>query len=148
MARCRFALLVRAFACTALCSLSACPGTLDNKESFLVDAGGTDNPDSSSDACGDVVTRIFAPSCGSSGCHGGTAPQQSLDLVSSGLAARVVGARGKTCSGTLADPENPAGSLLYTKLLSPPACGAQMPLAQAPLSSADAACVLAWIAAQ
>ena len=36
----------------------------------------------------------------------------------------------------------------YTKLSSHPPCGAQMPLAQPPLGSADLACVLAWIAAQ
>jgi len=140
------------FACAALGTLSGCPGTLDNKEAFLVDAGigGTDSGGggSGNGPCGDVPTRIFAPSCGSNGCHGATAPQQGLDLISPGVATRVVAVRAKTCSGTLADPENPAGSLLYTKLLSPPMCGAQMPLAQPPLSTADVACVLSWIAAQ
>ena len=142
-------LAVALFACAALCTLSGCPGTLDNKESFLVDAGpdgGGAGPGSG--ACGDVPARIFAPSCGTNGCHGATAPQQGLDLSSPGVATRVVGVRAKTCSGTLADPENPAGSLLYTKLLSPPMCGAQMPLAQPPLSNADTACVLGWIAGQ
>jgi len=64
------------------------------------------------------------------------------------VASRVVGVQAKACLGTLADPDNPTGSLLYTKLAARPACGAQMPLAQPPLSSADATCVLDWIAAQ
>jgi len=131
-----------------LCLLTGCPGKLDDKEAFLAAA----NPENASDAdagpCGDVTTRIFVPSCGDTGCHGRTAPQQGLDLVSPGVASRVVGVSAKACAGALADPENPEGSLLYTKLLPRPACGSQMPLARPPLSSTDAACVLAWIAAQ
>ncbi len=127
-------------------ALSGCPGTLDDKERFLVDAGPVDGPDAG--GCGDVPARIFVPSCGDNGCHGANAPQQGLDLVSAGLNGRVVGVQAKTCSGILADPQNAAGSLLYTKLLTRPACGSQMPLAREPLSDADVACVLAWIAAQ
>lgn len=127
-------------------ALSGCPGTLDNKERFMVDAGSLDDPDAG--GCGDVPTRIFVPSCGDNGCHGATAPQQGLDLVSSGLNARIVGVQAKTCSGILADPQNPAGSLMYTKLLTRPQCGSQMPLAREPLSDADVACVLAWISTQ
>lgn len=132
-------------ACLLATVLSGCPGTLDDKGRFLVDAG-AEEPDAG--GCGDVPTRIFVPSCGTNGCHGATAPQQGLDLVSAGLTARLVGVQAKTCSGILADPQNPAGSLLYTKLLTRPACGSQMPLAREPLSDADTACVLAWIAAQ
>lgn len=130
--------------CLLLLLSTGCPGTLDDKQRFLVDASSNDAPDAS--ACGDVPTRIFAKSCGGSGCHSANAPQQGLDLVSSGIESRLVGVQAKGCAGTLADPENPAGSVLYTKLLTRPACGAQMPLAQPPLSSADATCVLEWIA--
>ena len=131
----------------ALAVLAGCPGKLNDKARFLVDldAGG-DAGDAG--PCGDVPTRIFVPSCGSNGCHSATAPQQGLDLVSPGVASRVVGVQAKVCAGTLADPDNPAGSLLYTKLATRPACGAQMPLAQPPLGNADAACVLDWIASQ
>jgi hypothetical protein len=101
-----------------------------------------------SDACGDVVTRIFVPSCGGTGCHNDTSPQQDLDLVSPGVAARVVGVTGKQCLQLLADPQNPEQSLLYQKLSVRPDCGAQMPLARPALSSTDVACVLSWIAAQ
>ena len=134
-------------ACAAICTLSACPGTLDDKERFLVDSN-TGGMDSGGGECGDVPTRIFVASCGDTGCHGATAPQQGLDLVSAGLTTRVVGVQAKSCSGILADPQNPAGSLLYSKLLTKPKCGSQMPLARPPLSDADQQCVLAWIAAQ
>jgi hypothetical protein len=146
--------------------LLGCPGTLDNKERFLVDAGhssgGGDDAgapveagsDAAADAdpntgpCGDVVARIFVPSCGGTGCHGTIGAQQDLDLVSPGVAERVVGVSGTGCLSTLADPADPEGSLLYQKLSPTPPCGSPMPLARPALSEADAACVLAWIAAQ
>ena len=74
--------------------------------------------------------------------------QQDLDLVSPGLASRVVGVVAKGCSVMLADPADPEGSLIYQKLSPTPPCGAPMPLARPPLSRAEVACVLAWIAAQ
>jgi len=116
---------------------AACPGRLRDKDRFLGEAGA---------ACGDVVANVFVPKCGSSNCHGGSAPQQGLDLVSAGVATRVVGVTAKACAATLADPEDPEASLLYTKLAPNPPCGGQMPLAQPPLSDAEAACVLKWIA--
>ncbi len=123
--------------------LAGCPGTLEDKERFLVDGAMTGNG-----GCGDVPTRIFVPSCGGIGCHGVTAPQQGLDLESPGVAARVIGVRAKVCSGLLADPANPDGSLIYGKLLDPPPCGARMPLARPSLSLADIECVKAWIVAR
>jgi len=153
--------------------LVGCPGTLEHKERFLVDAGNAGNAsgghsgttggddaappaEAGSDAgmesdagpCGDVVERIFVPSCGGTGCHGATGPQQDLDLVSPGVAARVVGVPGIGCSSTLADPANPESSLIYQKLSPTPPCGSPMPLARPALSDEEAACVLAWIAAQ
>jgi hypothetical protein len=136
--------------CFVLLALTGCPGTLTDKDRFLTDAGAdiVAPVDTGTGACGDVVARIFQPQCGNTGCHGALAPQQGLDLVSAGVAARVVGVNGTECSGLLANPASPETSLLYTKLSSHPPCGAQMPLAANPLSGADAACVLAWIAAQ
>ncbi len=143
----------------ALCLFTGCPGTLDDKESFLRypnglagAGGGAGVPVTASGGgpadCGDVVARVLTPNCGGSGCHGDVAPQQDLDLVSPGVASRVVGVSGKICTSVLADPMNPESSLIYQKLATNPACGAQMPLARPPLSTADAACLLAWIAAQ
>ena len=147
--------------------LTGCPGTLDHPERFLLavagapGSGGGDSAaragaDAGSDAdagpdngpCGDVVTRIFIPSCGGTGCHGANGPQQDLDLVSPGVAARVVGVPGTGCVSILADPTNPEASLIYQKLSPTPPCGSPMPLARPALSDDDAACVLAWIAAQ
>lgn len=158
-------LAARAALVGALAALSACPGELSNKAEFEAyeashgDAGaGTMSQAGTSSAtagsagsgtCGDVVTRIFVPSCGGTGCHSAVAPQQGLDLVSPGVASRVVGVSAKQCLQMLVDPANPEQSVMYTKLLTRPDCGtAQMPLARPPLSSADVACVLGWIAAQ
>ena len=132
----------------ALAALGGCPGTLENKylyEDALEDAG---NVSTDAGPCGNVITRIFVPSCGDTGCHGAVAPQQGLDLVSPGVASRVVGVTGKGCPVTLADPSAPEQSLIYTKLSPTPSCGSPMPLARAPLTDDDIACVLAWIAAQ
>jgi len=147
---------------SALCLLTGCPGELANKAEFEAyaaahgDAGATNEAGTSSGvaggagngACGDVVARVFVPTCGGTGCHSATAPQQALDLVSPGLPSRVVGVQSKQCLQVLVDPQNPEQSLMYQKLLTKPACGAQMPLARPALSSSDVACVLAWIAAQ
>jgi len=130
----------------ALLGATGCPGKLQDKERFLLDSGAVG--DDAGGGCGDVVARIFVPRCGGGGCHGPTAPQQGLDLVSAGVAARVVGMPALSCAATLADPDDPASSFLYTKLSASPPCGSQMPLAQLPLSAADAACILAWIADQ
>jgi hypothetical protein len=145
--------------------LTGCPGTLAHPEHFLLavagassgdaaapvagsDAGTEAGPGPDSGPCGDVVTRIFIPSCGGTGCHGAVGAQQDLDLVSPGVADRVVGVQGTGCISTLADPTDPEGSLIYQKLLPTPPCGSPMPLARPALSDEDMACVLAWIAAQ
>ena len=130
--------------CGALAALNGCPGTLDDKARFL-DGGGGGGVGGN---CADVPGQIFAPTCGGTGCHGPMSPQQGLDLASPGVAARVVGVHGKTCTGVLADPANPGGSLLYTKVLPGVACGAQMPLARPVLPQADVDCIKIWIQAQ
>jgi hypothetical protein len=157
------------FGAVVLVALAGCPGKLSNKEAFVAwaadhEGAGAAPPSeagapaemptagmagsTATDPCADVVERIFIPSCGGTGCHSATGSQQGLDLVSEGVASRVVGVSGTTCLQTLADPADPEGSLLYQKLLPMPGCGAQMPLARPPLGSADIACVKSWIAAQ
>lgn len=168
----RSAYWYRSFALASSLGLGAlllvgCPGTLDDKERFLVDAGSAGSAGAAGNAtgggedagttldsgpdlgpCGDVVARIFVPSCGGTGCHGPSGAQQDLDLVSPGVAARVVGVSGIGCSAVLADPANPEGSLIYQKLSPTPPCGSPMPLARPALTDEDVACVRAWIAAQ
>jgi hypothetical protein len=150
----------------SLSLLTGCPGELSNKDEFVAyaaahpstggsaatmgEAGAPAVTAGTSNAspCGDVVTRIFVPTCGGTGCHSAAASQQGLDLVSPDVASRVVGVSAKVCGSVIADPQNPQASLMYQKLLPLPKCGAQMPLARPPLSSSDVACVLEWIAAQ
>lgn len=145
--------------------LAGCPGELANKAEFeayaaahgdagapaMMNEAGTSSGTAGSagnGACGDVVTRIFVPTCGGTGCHSAMAPQQGLDLVSPDVASRVVGKLSNQCLQVLVDPQNPEQSLMYQKLMTKPACGAQMPLARPALSSTDVACVRDWIAAQ
>ena len=55
-------------------TLAGCPGTLEDKylyEDALEDAG---NVTTDAGPCGNVITRIFVPSCGDTGCHGAVAP--------------------------------------------------------------------------
>ena len=170
--RSAIALLFTLTSTFALSTLTGCPGTLADRQRFLdaINAGGSagsagqgnggkagedttanetaGEAGADSGPCGDVVARIFEPSCGGTGCHGSVAAQQDLDLVSPGVASRVVGVTGTGCSVTLADPADPEASLIYQKLSPTPPCGSPMPLARPALSDQDAACVLAWIAAQ
>lgn len=137
----------------ALGLLTGCPGKLDDKERFVAYAathtdGGSSLAGGGVGGCGDVPTRIFVARCGDTGCHSSASPQQDLDLVSPGVAARVVGIAAQECTGILVDPDDPESSVLYKKLATKPPCGAQMPLVRIPLSGADVACVLGWIAAQ
>jgi hypothetical protein len=69
-------------------------------------------------------------------------------LVWRGFAGGLVGVSAWGGPATLADPEDPESSLLYTKLAPKPPCGSQMPLAREALSDAEAACVLEWIVGQ
>jgi hypothetical protein len=65
------------------------------------------------------------------------------------VAARVVGQLAQECDGILADPQDPAGSILYRKLESTPPCGARMPFGSGnELSDAEIACVKSWIGEQ
>jgi hypothetical protein len=132
-------------------AMAGCPGSLDNKADFL-DAGFTSasatTGTGSVDPCGDVPVDILAAKCGGSGCHGTKNPQNGLDLESPDVATRVVGVAAKLCPGTLAKPSDPTSSVIYTKLLSTNACGAQMPLARPALSQKEIDCIKTWIGNQ
>jgi hypothetical protein len=118
--------------------LAGCPGTLENPERFR------------EGFCPDIPGEMFPQRCAATGCHGGLEPAAMLDLQSPGVAARLAGvpAAGDDCSGmgTLADPADPEASLLYTKTLESPPCGARMPMVGAPLTEHDRQCLLDWIA--
>ena len=134
-------------------ALGGCPGTLDNKAEFL-DGGaaagtGSSTGTGSGGPCGDVPVDILASKCGGTSCHGPKSPQLGLDLESPGVASRVVGVSAKICSGLLANPGDPAASVMYTKLLANTSCGgARMPSGRPPLGPTEIECVKSWIIEQ
>lgn len=131
-----------ALTCVAL--LAGCPGKLRDPERF--GDGGVDGGGGGSD-CGDVPVDILAAKCAGSSCHSGSTPAQKLDLVLPDVAKRVVGVQATECKGPLADPSDPEGSVLYTKVAPGSTCGSRMPLG-ASLSDAEIACIKEWIGAQ
>jgi hypothetical protein len=130
-------------ALSSIALLAGCPGKLREPERFLdggvVDGGGSN--------CPDVPTEVFAKKCAGSTCHSGSTPASDLDLVSADVASRVVGKTALACKAPLADPEDPAASVIYIKVSPGDMCGSRMPLGAA-LSDEEIACVKDWIADQ
>ena len=102
----------------------------------------------------DVYTTILQPTCSSHHTAGGA--DSFLDFSSKASAyASLVGvkASGPACGTNEAGPVetrvvagSPSLSLLYQKVSqSTPPCGSQMPLNEAPLSSADQVKIQSWI---
>ncbi len=152
------------------------PGELDNKEEFerlllgdggLLDggarpgsggrggasggggasgaSGGTNAPaQGCAEACEIIETR-----CATAGCHSAMNPQGMLDLASPNIATRLKDKAGTTAGCTtekLYVEGKPEESIIYGKLLNPPACGTiRMPVGL-PLKDDEIACVLRWLA--
>lgn len=92
------------------------------------------------------IPALFEIRCGGEICHSaGISTAADLDLTSPGVEARVAGQLGTSCAGVLAEPADPAGSLLYLKVLDTPSCGARMPLNGGPLSDFERTCLRDWI---
>ncbi len=116
--------------------LTACPSDVEDPERFLI----------TPEQCEQVEQLIFAPRCGNAACHETSKPAAGLDLVSAGLASRVLAARSERCSNRpLVDPAGPGESFLVQKLGTGVRCGSRMPLARKPLSDEEAACVIQWV---
>lgn len=76
------------------------------------------------------LDRLFRESCAGGACHGDDgSPAGSLDLVSAGAIERMIHAPSTVCEWMdLIVPGDPENSLLYLKLMEPPAlCGEPMP---------------------
>jgi hypothetical protein len=94
---------------------------------------------------------LIAKRCG--GCHGDRMPSKGLDLVTPGVAARLVGVKsaceGKPLLAPLAAGATggePTGHFL-DKLIGPVAgCGAQMPYGAAALTPGEFDCLVEWSA--
>ncbi len=129
----------------------ACAGTLDDPAAFAPggdDGGASSSPDATS-ICADVPTTLFANTCGTAACHSATLKTEGLDLVSPGLASRLVDVPSmEEPSVALIDPADPDQSYLLTKLRPNPPFGAQMPYLETALSASEIACVEQWILTQ
>jgi hypothetical protein len=96
----------------------------------------------------DVPTTVFAMRCGTTGCHTGSTPAGGLDLVSPGVARRLIGVPSSVCSNAVLASTSGSTGFLYDKLHGSPRCGSAMPLGGAPLMPAEIDCVRAWIESQ
>jgi len=76
-----------------------------------------------------VQTRIFNASCAFSGCHGGAAPAQGMDLTSGMAYSNIVNvASTQQPSVDRIEPDDPARSYLYLKVIDDPSIsGSPMP---------------------
>lgn len=121
--------------------LSACAGGLENPSRFL-DGGGA----ASCTPGLDVVTDILASAtCSGPGCHAAEAPNVAPDLISPGVADRLVNVATAGCTDRfLVDSANPAASYLLESLKPAPGCGSQMPIGGV-LTAEEIACVEEWV---
>lgn len=127
--------------CAVLLAVTGCPGNLQDPERFR-QGSGIDDPS----GCGDVEIEIFKPRCAQSGCHASRSPAAGLDLLSPGIAERVVGVASRTCADRLlVDPNDPSRDFFMEKLDPLPECGNRMPLIGKPLSADEVTCVRAWV---
>ncbi len=132
-------------AIAAVGALAGCPGSLEDPARFDSEFGiGDAGTGGSSPACPDIPT-FLATTCGTAGCHSAASPQQNLDLVSPDVLTRLSGQSAMEGPGLLIDTSDPASSVLYLKMVSPPPFGSLMPLGGTPVSAANLACVLGWI---
>ncbi len=107
-------------------------------------AGELQNPARFADCGPGLVEQIFSTKCGD--CHGADQPNAGLDLVSAGVAARMLGVMSVgACDGlTLVDPVG-GDHLLLGKLDGGATCGSPMPLGPTLLTATEIECVARWI---
>jgi hypothetical protein len=108
--------------CAAVLLLTACPGSLSNRDAF--EDGGVEIKD---------AETILAESCGTTGCHDDSAQaQEGLDLISPDVESRLVNvnAEGSGCGNRiLVVAGDPDSSYLMDKISKTPGiCGTQMPV--------------------
>lgn len=132
--------------------LAACAAELENPARF-VDGGADRDAAAAGGDCPegtDVETELLAERCAGSVCHSaGESAAAGLDLVSPGVAERLVGvaSTSEACGGAvLVVAGDPDASLLVDKLLPSPSCGGTMPLGQTPFTDSEITCVRDWIA--
>jgi hypothetical protein len=98
-----------------------------------------------------VPEMIIAPRCGqAAGCHNEMSPAQGLDLVSPGVAQRLVGVTNmggcRVRPLVMAEDRTGAGLLIDKLRGSVANCGAQMPSGGTAFTRQEVDCVRAWVA--
>ena len=126
--------------------LSACPGTIDDPDRFLIA-----NQRGDTTAIGscpvDVETQLLPARCAGSGCHDSRSVAAGLDLVSGGVADRLVGVTSLCDDLPLVDPTVEAEASYFIEKVSveQPACGSKMPLARKALTEGERSCLIEWV---
>ncbi len=143
--------LVRsAFAASVLVGacLLACSGSSGSSD--VTSSGGTSGGPAPTSGCTTTIAsiqeKIFAPTCGVSGCHSGSRPASGLDLASPGVEGRLVGVPSSCPDKPLVSPGNAQASALVDKLTNAsPACGGDQMPPGSPLGQGDITCITGWI---
>ena len=112
----------------------ACPGSIEDPSRFV-------RPDE----CTTPIDQILEPSCGTAGCHARESPAAELDLVSDGIARRLVDVTSMCDGQPLVDSTDPQGGIMLNKLEERPRCGGRMPVGTT-LSTQERVCIVSWIA--
>jgi hypothetical protein len=130
--------------------LSGCPGDLDPRLMGSGSGGSGGGPN----VCDGAAMMADTLKCGSNaGCHGATAQISGMDLVTAGVAGRLLGrmpdpATSTSCGSSampyIVSGSNPATGLLFDKLNSLPTCGSPMPFPLGNLPQADRDCLQEW----
>jgi hypothetical protein len=133
-----------------------CAGDLRDPKRFdflIRDAGpkasdtGTGPNDAGAQEVPACATDLFKAKCGLSGCHGATAPQVDLDLVSADLASRIIdqpSSDNSVCKGRKYVTTDGTPGLLLDKVSDQPSCGTKMPLGGS-LTAAELKCMTDWL---
>jgi hypothetical protein len=110
------------------------------------DAGSGPVPTPVCATAAEIASKILTPKCGA--CHGKSAPAAGLDLVTTGVKARLLGVAARGCAGkTLIVATPTVGGHFFDKLYGAVGgCGNQMPFGAPPLSAAEIKCLSDWIA--
>jgi hypothetical protein len=94
-----------------------------------------------------LSAEIFTPKCAKAGCHTGFSPAAGMSLASSSIAAAIIDVASNQRPGLKRiDPNNPDGSYLIQKVRGAGA-NSQMPIGDAPLSSAEIQLIVDWVTA-
>jgi predicted CxxxxCH...CXXCH cytochrome family protein len=132
----------KAIAFAALVVVGAgCPGELKDPSEFLVSCPAGYNVD----------TQLFGPTgtCSGVNCHNPMqAVADNLDLVSPGVANRIIGVTSTVCSGKVLIVNADAGYMFEKLTQNPPQCGIQMPFGKTPLDANTIQCLRNWVGAQ